>query len=425
MPDILPSVCPFSGLPIRTEPDWTYRNPQGSYQTSFALIGRRIILIAAKGYVEEADMHHAISLATYIRKDIFPEDARYVTIEDFTRAQGGTVEARRLYLAFTNQLEGLLGSFVFGLPPFFRLSFNLTRRLRFHRHKVQVMANYKAAIQAALALVGEEPVLTAPGRVVQKNLGSTESLMMPDGVDRRRGQPPPLCPLPVEANFDGHVNHLLDFLGGIDPEKPGICRRREVDGGSHSPFEPVYEAIELMKFDLDQLVDAQRRTTRDLSARRDELERKSAELEQKNRDLRRFLQQNANDRHELEAGVVRNVHDILKPLMRAMAQNRPNPDQIDWLSRLTRQVDELLDSFSPWLDSERFNFTRRELVMARFIRDGFSSRQIAERLQISIRTVTTHRSKIRAKLGIRGKHRNVPTLLLAIPDGALEVEEQT
>jgi DNA-binding CsgD family transcriptional regulator len=383
-----PAICPVSGLAVRMEPDWVYRSPQGSYETSFALIGTRIILVTAKGYVEEADMRHAIALADAITRDVFPPGTRYV------------------------QLEGLLGAFVFGLPPFFRLSFNLTRRLGLHRHKVHVVSDYETAIHAAVALTGADSAMETTRRRPPSRGQATRG----QGGDRRRTQPPPLQPIPTEGPYREQVNYLLEFLGGIDPEEPGIQRRRKVDGGPHSPLEPVYEAIALMKRDMDFLVGEQRRTLEVLSRRRDELQHKSAELEYQNRELRHLLQQNAVDSREVEVGVVRNAHRILKPLILAMRENRPQPAQAACLDRLARQVDELLDSFVPRLDSVQFSLTAQELRVARLIRDGYSSRQIAARLGVATRTVTTHRTQIRTKLGLKGRRRNLRTSLLAIPD---------
>ena len=159
-----------------------------------------------------------------------------------------------------------------------------------------------------------------------------------------------------------------------------------------------------------------------LSLRRDELRRKSANLEHQNRELRHLLQQNAADSRALEVGVVGNAHGILKPLIEALHQSRLNTEQAIWLERLTGQVDELLDSFAPQLNSLRFNLTPQELRVARLIRDGFSSQQIAARQQISPRTVTTHRTHIRKKLGILGRRRNLRTCLLAIPDDQFDAE---
>ena len=418
----LPSVCPYSGLSIRTQADWVYRNPNGSYEASFALIGQRIALVIAKGYVEDADMRRAIELAESIKAMVLPGNTRYASIENFTQARGATVEARRRYLAYSNRLEGLLGTFVYGLPPFFRLSFNLTRRLGLHRHKVQVVADYRAAIRAAVALTGDEPIR----RPILPSHLNTPCADWPLSIqatgDRRLGQPPPLQASAAEAAYRDHVDHLLEYLGGIDPQKPGIPRRRKVDGGRHASLEPVCAAIESMKTNMDLLVEEQQHTLAVLSRRRNELQRKSAALERQNRDLRQLLQHNADDSRELEAGVVRNAHGILKPLIGAMRLNKTTPAQTVCLNRLNRQLDELLDSLTPRLDSPRFNLTAQELRVARLIREGFASRQIAARLEIGVRTVTTHRMRIRTKLGIKGRRRNMRTCLLAIPDDDFETK---
>ena len=421
--DPLPSECPFTGLPIRTQADWVYRNPKGSYEASFALIGRRIALVIAKGYVEDVDMRRAIDLAESIKASVLTGNTRYASIENFTQARGATAEARRRYLAYTNRLERLLGTFVFGLPPFFRLSFNLTRRLGLHRHKVQVVADYRAAIRAAVALTGGDAIRQQRLSVRPPPLRADWPLALPTTGDRRLGQPPPLQPSQADADYRDHVDHLLEYLGGIDPQKPGIPRRRKLDGGRHAALEPVCAAIELMKTKMDQLVEEQQRTVDVLRRRRSELQRKSAELERQNRDLRQLLQHNADDSRELEAGVVRNAHGILKPLITAMQQNRTSPAQTVCLNRLNRQLDDLLDSLAPRLDSPRFNLTVQELRVARLIREGFASRQIADRLQIRLRTVTTHRVRIRTKLGIKGQRRNMRTCLLAIPDDGFAAEK--
>ena len=419
---VFPAICPISGLPIRAQADWVYRNPGGSYVTSFALIGDRIALVVAEGYVEEEDIRQAIALAERIKSAVFPADARYVSIENFTQARGGTLAARRRYLDYTNRLKGMLGSFVFGLPPFFRLSFNLTRRLGLHRHKVRVVKDYATAIRAALALTNANPVTISRPNTSGADRRGDWSLTAPPHADRRFKAPPPLGVVPAEDDFCEEVNHLLEFLGGIDPHNPGVRRRRKVDGGPSSPLDPVYGAIELMKRDMDYLVEEERRTLQALSQRRDELRRKSGRLERQNRELRHLLQQNAADSRALEAGVVGNVHGLLKPLAETMRQGTSRSEQIIGLERLIDQLDALMGVFAPPLDSRCFNLTPRELRVARLIRDGFSSRQIAAHLEISPRTVTTHRTQIRKKLGILRKRRNLRTCLLAIPDDQFDAQ---
>ncbi len=63
--------------------------------------------------------------------------------------------------------------------------------------------------------------------------------------------------------------------------------------------------------------------------------------------------------------------------------------------------------------------TEREIQIVRLIAEGLSSRQIAERLSISVKTVDTHRSNIMEKLGVRN---SAELIKYAIREGILSVQ---
>lgn len=63
--------------------------------------------------------------------------------------------------------------------------------------------------------------------------------------------------------------------------------------------------------------------------------------------------------------------------------------------------------------------TEREIQIVRLIAEGLSSRQIAERLSISVKTVDTHRSNIMEKLGVRN---SAELIKYAIREGILDVQ---
>jgi len=58
--------------------------------------------------------------------------------------------------------------------------------------------------------------------------------------------------------------------------------------------------------------------------------------------------------------------------------------------------------------------TPTEIQIANFIKHGASSKDIADSLGLSQRTVDTHRYNIRKKIGIGGKGVNLRTYLLAL-----------
>ena len=92
------------------------------------------------------------------------------------------------------------------------------------------------------------------------------------------------------------------------------------------------------------------------------------------------------------------------------------PVQRGWIDGLRARIDELTKDLTPHLDLRRYKLTPQEIRVARLVREGVRSNAIAEQLGVSVRTVESFRGRLRVKLGIRGRRRNLRTALLAIPD---------
>lgn len=409
-PEMLPSVCPWTGLPVRTRPDWVYTNPENTYRATIALIGDHLFWVIPRGYITEADMQQAIIMAAAIKAETHPRDDPFVFIENFGHTRGGTAAARRLYLRFTNTLKGLLGSFPYGMSPFFRLSFNFSRRLHLHQYRVHMVARYEDAVTSALAMLQQHGASSVPG-------GSSFPSRSQGKRNRRSitASPAETAMAPEAASaLNGHVDSLLEHLGRLDLGIPGIPDIS--DRERCSALRPVYDALWMLKMDMDQFLDEQQALMTVLHERQKELVAKTVAIETRNRELQTLLRQSSEDQNELGEIVLHNIQTLLKPLARLIEQEAQPPAQRGWFEGLNARLDELTKDLAPHLDLRRYKLTPQEITVARLIRDGVRSKAIAEQLGLSVRTVEFFRGRLREKLGILGRQRNLRTALLAIPD---------
>jgi DNA-binding NarL/FixJ family response regulator len=418
VPETFPPVCPRTGLPIRSRPKWVFTSPAHTYRTTFAQIGSNIFWVIPRGYVTEADMQQAVALAAAIKAEALPGDAPFVFIESFEHTTGGTAGARRCYLEFTNTLKGLLGSFPYGMPPFFRLSFNLSRHLRLHRYKVHMVQRYEDAVTKALGMLRDHGVAVRPvntpaaSRQPPARLNATQDLSASDS----------LTALGSEDALSAQVDGLLAHLGAIDLAKPGIPEDPAIT--HRGALHPVYEAIGVLKADMDQFLAEHRDLMAILQAHQQALVEKMREIERHNRELQTLMRQSSDDQMELEENALHNIQTLLKPLVRLMKGEVQTPFQRGWIDGLTARIDTLTKELAPRLDWHRYRLTPQEIRVARLIRSGARSGPIADQLGLSVRTVESCRGRLRTKLGIRGRRRNLRTALLAIPEGPSAPERE-
>jgi len=70
---------------------------------------------------------------------------------------------------------------------------------------------------------------------------------------------------------------------------------------------------------------------------------------------------------------------------------------------------------------EKRTLTKRETEIVRLVADGYKNREVAEKLQISVKTVETHRANIMNKLALR----NLAELIrYAIQKGLVKIDRE-
>jgi len=151
-----------------------------------------------------------------------------------------------------------------------------------------------------------------------------------------------------------------------------------------------------------------------LKKREQELEEKSRNLEDANTALRVLLKRREDDKAELEEKVICNVRELVLPYIENLKMTPIDSHQLNQLKILERNTSEIISPFLRTLSTKYPNLTPMEIKIINFIREGRTTKEMAELLNASARTVEVHRDNIRKKLGLRNRKANLKSHLMAL-----------
>ncbi len=152
----------------------------------------------------------------------------------------------------------------------------------------------------------------------------------------------------------------------------------------------------------------------ELHEREEELEIKSRNLEELNTALKVLLKHREDDREELEERILSNVKELVLPYLEKLKKTALKGDQLAYTDIIESNLDDILSPFLRKMTSKYLNLTPREIQIATLIREGRTTKEISEVLNISSRAVEFHRDNIRIKLGLKNKKANLRSFLLSL-----------
>jgi DNA-binding CsgD family transcriptional regulator len=151
-----------------------------------------------------------------------------------------------------------------------------------------------------------------------------------------------------------------------------------------------------------------------LKKREQELEEKSRNLQDANAALRVLLKRREDDKIELEEKVICNVRELILPHLENLKITPLDSQQLNQLNILERNTNEIISPFLRTLSTRYPNLTPMEIKVINFIKEGRTTKEMAELLSASARTIEVHRDNIRKKLGLRNKKANLKSHLMAL-----------
>ena len=192
----------------------------------------------------------------------------------------------------------------------------------------------------------------------------------------------------------------------------------------HSPSEKRWYAMRVVKLQVigreSQVIISHEDITpimlahEKLMEKEEELFQQKKMLEESNVALRVLLEHREKDRQNLEENVLTNVRKLVIPYLEELNYRKMDERSRNLVEIILQRLEEIVSPFPNRLASLNRMLTPREIDVAVLVREGKTSKEIAELLTISVSGVDFHRKQIRSKLDLTNEKSNLRSYLLSL-----------
>jgi PAS domain S-box-containing protein len=157
-----------------------------------------------------------------------------------------------------------------------------------------------------------------------------------------------------------------------------------------------------------------RRAADALHEKGEALKAHARKLEELTTALRVLLERREEDKTHLEEKVVSNVKKRIFPYIDALKKTRLGISQKTYTSIIESNLQDIVSPFLRELASEYPDLTSKEIQVANLIREGKTSKEIADLLHVSASAVDFHRKNLRRKLDLTKRRSSLRGYLLSV-----------
>jgi DNA-binding NarL/FixJ family response regulator len=202
---------------------------------------------------------------------------------------------------------------------------------------------------------------------------------------------------------------------GIDGRNAGVVEvfyRKGVPTTTASPF--LKEEYALLRAVAERVggVMMHMKALAELRTAHRAIQREHQALQEANIALRTVLARLEEEKNGIKASVAANIQKIVMPIVFEL-ELEVTGRQRSYVTLLRRSLQEIASPFLTHIARDHVQLTPVEIAIGTMIRNGLSTKEIAQLRCISPATVRRHRENIRRKLGLRNRKANLATYLQA------------
>jgi DNA-binding CsgD family transcriptional regulator len=146
----------------------------------------------------------------------------------------------------------------------------------------------------------------------------------------------------------------------------------------------------------------------------EELIEQKQSLEETSIAMKVLLKQREEDKLELEKKVLNNVKGLVLPYVDKLKKTRLKAKDRTLVGIIDTHLQDIISPLLQRFSNAKILLTPQEMQVAALVKDGKTSKEIADVLNVSETTVNFHRKNLRVKFGLTNKRTNLRSYLVSI-----------
>ncbi len=211
----------------------------------------------------------------------------------------------------------------------------------------------------------------------------------------------------IRAVIRGAVEEFVLDYSCHSPEEKRWFYMKAIRAVGSGPLKVVisHENITLLKTAEEQL-----------RQREKELDQERTLLQEANAALRAVLREHEEQKQELEHSIFQNLRETVLPYVRRLKDAKQDPETHSLITLIEDRLDDLASPFLQRLYHLKALLTPQEMAIARLVKEGMTTKDMARLLNLSPTTISFHRRNLRHKLGLRNTSTNLRVHLLSLKE---------
>jgi DNA-binding CsgD family transcriptional regulator len=209
----------------------------------------------------------------------------------------------------------------------------------------------------------------------------------------------------IRAVIGGELEEFLHDYPCHSVEGPHWYYMRAICMSGPGPIRVVvsHEEITALKLTEEALRQSQ-----------EELIEQKQSLEEANIAMKVLLKQREADKLELEKKVLTNVKDLVLPYVEKLKNTRLTGKDRTLVEIIDTHLQDIISPLLQRFSNAKILLTPQEMQVAALVKDGKTSKEIADVLNVSETTVNFHRKNLRVKFSLTNKRTNLRSYLMSI-----------